>query len=44
MVDEDTIQAARQRKKTTFAADEWSEIKNGTYSLADIVAKRAYEQ
>ncbi|PVD22140.1 hypothetical protein C0Q70_17945 [Pomacea canaliculata] len=43
MVDEDTIQAARQRKKTTFAADEWSEIKNATYSLADIVAKRAYE-
>ena len=43
-VDEDTIQAARQRSQNIFTTDDWSEVKTGTVSLADIVNSRAYEQ
>lgn len=41
-VDEETIQAARQRQNI-FTADDWSEVKTATYSLEDIVTNRAYE-
>ena len=43
-VDEDTIQAARQRSQNIFTTDDWSEVKTGTVSLAEIVSSKAYEQ
>ena len=43
-VDEDTIQAARQRSQNIFTTDDWSEVKTGTVSLVEIISSRAYEQ
>ncbi|KAK7094923.1 tetratricopeptide repeat protein 16-like isoform X2 [Littorina saxatilis] len=42
-VDEDTIEAAKQRNQNIFTTDDWSEVKTNTVSLSDIVDAKAYE-
>jgi hypothetical protein len=43
-VDEETIEAAKQRQQNIFTTDEWSEVQQKTISLNAIVHSKAFDQ